>query len=53
MPEPTSESRVAKAANLFDLRRIIGALFVAYVGLVVMAYLLRRPQRRTPDPRQA
>ena len=34
MPEPTSKSRVAKAANLFDLRRIIGGLFVAY-GLLL------------------
>jgi hypothetical protein len=32
--ETTSESRVAKAANLFDLRRIIGGVFIAY-GLLL------------------
>jgi hypothetical protein len=31
---PTSESRVAKAANLFDLRRVIGGVFVA-LGLLL------------------
>ena len=31
-----SESRVAKAANLFDLRRIIGGLFVAYGVLMTI-----------------
>jgi xanthine/uracil/vitamin C permease (AzgA family) len=30
MSEPESKSRAAKAANLFDLRRIIGGLFVVY-----------------------
>jgi hypothetical protein len=35
MPEPTSSKpRVAQAANLFDLRRIIGGLFVVY-GLLL------------------
>ena len=35
MPEPTtSKRRVAQAANLFDLRRIIGGLFVVY-GLLL------------------
>jgi hypothetical protein len=29
-----TDSRIAKAANLFDLRRIIGAVFVAY-GLLL------------------
>jgi hypothetical protein len=37
MSEPTSttsESRARRAANLFDLRRVIGGLFVAY-GLLL------------------
>jgi hypothetical protein len=34
MSEPTTETRVSKAANLFDLRRIIGGVFVAY-GLLL------------------
>jgi hypothetical protein len=33
-PAPTSTRRVAAAANLFDLRRIIGGVFVAY-GLLL------------------
>jgi hypothetical protein len=33
MPEPDSK-RVSKAANLFDLRRIIGGLFIVY-GLLL------------------
>jgi hypothetical protein len=32
--EPTSKRRVAAAANLFDLRRIIGGVFVVY-GLLL------------------
>ena len=36
MPEPTSESRAVKAAKLFDLRRIIGGLFIAYGVLLAV-----------------
>jgi hypothetical protein len=35
MPEPNTE-RVAKAANLFDLRRIIGGLFIVYGVLLAV-----------------
>ena len=34
MSDPSPKRSVAKAANLFDLRRIIGGLFVAY-GLLL------------------
>ena len=33
-PSTTSESRARRAANLFDLRRVIGGLFVVY-GLLL------------------
>jgi hypothetical protein len=36
MPEPSSKRRVAQAANLFDLRRIIGGLFVVYGTLLAV-----------------
>jgi hypothetical protein len=36
MPEPSSKPRVAQAANLFDLRRIIGGLFVVYGVLLAV-----------------
>jgi hypothetical protein len=36
MPEPSSKQRVAEAANLFDLRRIIGGLFVVYGTLLAV-----------------
>jgi hypothetical protein len=36
MPEPSSKQRVAQAANLFDLRRIIGGLFVVYGVLLAV-----------------
>lgn len=36
MPEPSSKPRVAQAANLFDLRRIIGGLFVVYGTLLAV-----------------
>jgi drug/metabolite transporter (DMT)-like permease len=35
MPEP-NDKRVAKAANLFDLRRIIGGLFIVYGVLLAV-----------------
>jgi hypothetical protein len=34
-PEPETGAREAQAANLFDLRRIIGGLFVLY-GIVLV-----------------
>src|ERR1700750_2234696 len=34
--EPTTESRAEKAANLFDLRRIIGGLFVVWGVLLII-----------------
>jgi hypothetical protein len=43
MSEPTSQtpkSRVAQAANLFDLRRIIGGVFVLYGVLLTVLGLL-------------
>jgi hypothetical protein len=36
MPEPSSKRRIAQAANLFDLRRIIGGLFVVYGTLLAV-----------------
>ena len=35
MPEP-KDKRVSKAANLFDLRRIIGGLFIVYGVLLTV-----------------
>ena len=35
--EPTTEGRAERAANLFDLRRIIGGLFVVYGVIVTIA----------------
>jgi xanthine/uracil/vitamin C permease (AzgA family) len=34
--EPTTERRVARAANLFDLRRIIGGLFTVWGVLLII-----------------
>jgi hypothetical protein len=34
--EPTTDRRAARAANLFDLRRIIGALFVVWGVLLII-----------------
>jgi hypothetical protein len=44
MPEPTSKRRVAEAANLFDLRRIIGGLFVVYGILLAVLGLFDSQQ---------
>ena len=42
----TSTARVAKAANLFDLRRIIGGVFIA-LGLLLMLMGLFESQAET------
>ena len=36
MSEMSDQSRVERAANLFDLRRIIGGVFVAWGVLLVI-----------------
>ncbi len=51
MAEQPTSSRAERAANLFDLRRIIGGVFVAWgVLLVVLGHhrVRRRDRARPP-----
>jgi hypothetical protein len=48
--EQAADGREAKAANLFDIRRIIGGLFVLYgVILVVMGFGASAADKRRAD----
>jgi hypothetical protein len=49
-PEPDTGGREERAANLFDIRRIIGGLFVLYgVILVVMGFGASDADKRRAD----